>query len=76
MAIVTNESYVSLQDSHTARFLFDRLLRGPLLAHRTVVRISESSRFDLVSLLPIYLDFGDSPRRIGPTRDILSRTHA
>jgi hypothetical protein len=25
------------QDSHTARLLFDKLLRGPLLAHRTVV---------------------------------------
>jgi hypothetical protein len=27
------------QDSQTARFLFDRLLRGPLLADRTVVRV-------------------------------------
>jgi ABC-type sugar transport system ATPase subunit len=25
------------QDSHTARFLFERLLCGPLLEHRTVV---------------------------------------
>ncbi|KAJ6610659.1 hypothetical protein B0H10DRAFT_1953686 [Mycena sp. CBHHK59/15] len=26
-------------DSHTARFLFDKLLKGPLTAHRTVVRV-------------------------------------
>ena len=25
------------QDSHTARFLFEELLKGPLLADRTVV---------------------------------------
>lgn len=29
--------HVLEQDSHTARFLFDRLFQGPLLAHRTVV---------------------------------------
>ena len=32
---------LSAVDSHTARFLYERLLRGPLLANRTVV--SESS---------------------------------
>ena len=31
---------LSAVDSHTARFLFDRLLCGPLLANRTVVRTS------------------------------------
>jgi energy-coupling factor transporter ATP-binding protein EcfA2 len=29
-----------LQDSHTARFLFDRLLRGPLLANRTIILVT------------------------------------
>ena len=29
---------LSAVDSHTARFLYERLLRGPLLANRTVVR--------------------------------------
>lgn len=35
------------QDSHTSRFLFERLLQGPLLANRTVVRII-SSKFQVV----------------------------
>ena len=30
---------VSPQDSHTARFLFEQLFQGPLLANRTVVCI-------------------------------------
>ncbi|KAJ7679731.1 multidrug resistance-associated ABC transporter [Mycena rosella] len=31
---------LSAVDSHTARFLFDKLLRGPLLAHRTVILVT------------------------------------
>ncbi|KAJ7091060.1 multidrug resistance-associated ABC transporter [Mycena epipterygia] len=31
---------LSAVDSHTARLLFDKLLRGPLLAHRTVVLVT------------------------------------
>jgi len=31
---------LSAVDSHTARFLFERLLQGQLLKHRTVVRVS------------------------------------
>jgi ABC-type multidrug transport system fused ATPase/permease subunit len=31
---------LSAVDSHTARFLFDRLFRGPLLANRTVVLVT------------------------------------
>ncbi|KAF7342473.1 ABC bile acid [Mycena venus] len=31
---------LSAVDSHTARLLFDRLLRGPLLAHRTVILVT------------------------------------
>ncbi|KAJ7695669.1 hypothetical protein B0H17DRAFT_1158809 [Mycena rosella] len=31
---------LSAVDSHTARFLYDRLLRGPLLANRTVVLVT------------------------------------
>ncbi|KAH9924948.1 multidrug resistance-associated ABC transporter [Amylocystis lapponica] len=31
---------LSAVDSHTARFLFERLLRGPLLAHRTVILVT------------------------------------
>ncbi|KAI0945816.1 hypothetical protein AcV7_009953 [Taiwanofungus camphoratus] len=31
---------LSAVDSHTARFLFDRLFQGPLLAHRTVVLVT------------------------------------
>jgi hypothetical protein len=27
------------KDSHTSRFLFERLIQGPLLANRTVVRM-------------------------------------
>ncbi|KAF8518374.1 hypothetical protein BU17DRAFT_90966 [Hysterangium stoloniferum] len=30
----------SAVDSHTARFLFERLLRGPLIAHRTVLLVT------------------------------------
>ncbi|KAJ6452441.1 hypothetical protein C8R45DRAFT_1040659 [Mycena sanguinolenta] len=31
---------LSAVDSHTARLLFDKLLRGPLLAHRTVILVT------------------------------------
>ena len=31
-------SFPFLQDSHTSRVLYENLLRGPLLANRTVVR--------------------------------------
>ncbi|KAJ7660132.1 hypothetical protein DFH06DRAFT_1472233 [Mycena polygramma] len=37
---------LSAVDSHTARFLFDKLLRGPLLAHRTVILVTH--HIDLV----------------------------
>jgi len=36
-----------LVDSHTARFLFDRLICGPLMQHRTIVR------FHIVCLLQV-----------------------
>ncbi|KAJ6610650.1 hypothetical protein B0H10DRAFT_2224811 [Mycena sp. CBHHK59/15] len=31
---------LSAVDSHTARFLFDKLLKGPLMAHRTVILVT------------------------------------
>ncbi|KAI0649819.1 multidrug resistance-associated ABC transporter [Trametes meyenii] len=31
---------LSAVDSHTARFLYDRLIKGPLLAHRTIVLVT------------------------------------
>ncbi|KAJ6468022.1 hypothetical protein C8R47DRAFT_1325922 [Mycena vitilis] len=37
---------LSAVDSHTARFLFDKLLRGPLLANRTVILVTH--HIDLV----------------------------
>ncbi|OBZ77340.1 ATP-dependent bile acid permease [Grifola frondosa] len=45
-AIYASTKYVLLDDplsavdSHTARFLFERLLRGPLLEHRTVILVT------------------------------------
>lgn len=36
-SMMTPDSLCIFQDSHTARFLYDRLIRGPLLANRTVV---------------------------------------
>jgi hypothetical protein len=38
----------SLQDSHTARHIFEKLLKGPLLENRTVV-----SSVILLKILPI-----------------------
>jgi ABC-type multidrug transport system ATPase subunit len=32
--------YFTIQDSHTARFLFDHLLKSPLVAHRTVLLVT------------------------------------
>ena len=31
---------MSLQDSHTSRFLYERLFRGPLFKHRTVILVT------------------------------------
>ncbi|KAJ7173895.1 hypothetical protein C8R43DRAFT_1094036 [Mycena crocata] len=45
-AVYVRNKYVLLDDplsavdSHTARLLFDKLLRGPLLAHRTVILVT------------------------------------
>lgn len=44
---------LSAVDSHTARFLVERLFRGPLLAHRTVVLVTH--HVDLVLPLAGYL---------------------
>jgi ABC-type multidrug transport system ATPase subunit len=34
------DGHFTTQDSHTARFLYDHLLKGPLVAHRTVLLVT------------------------------------
>ena len=62
-----------LQDSHTSRLLYEKLLMGPLLANRTVVR---QPAVTLFLLLMVCEDSSHSSRRACATWRQISNTDA